>query len=215
MNSNNEDKIVQLGDSFFKAGMIALVIGFSWVIFSPQNDFAWLVFQTGLMLCFINCLSLLHELGHTIFAYLTGAHIFQVSVGMGKVLFKFDFLGIEWIFHKVPFSGYTSMGFTVRKFYRLKNFFVSLGGPLINFLFVFIPIPLLFILNSPWLLALLKSFIIANIFDFFHSIAPRNVDISGSTYPSDGLRLLSLAFLSESQINQEIESVIAWQKQFE
>jgi hypothetical protein len=213
--SCQENKSIQLCDSFFKAGITAMVTGFIWVIFSPQNDFAWFFFQSGLMLCFINLLTLPHELGHTITAFLTGANIFQVSVGMGKILFKCDFLGTEWILHKIPFSGYTLMGFDNNKFYRLRNFLVYLGGPLVNFLLIFLPVPLLFILTSPWLLALSKSFIMANIYVFLHSLYPRKFFSSGMYSQSDGLSLLTIPFMSDEEINQQIETSLAWQKHFD
>ena len=206
-----EINAIQLGDSYLKACIIVLIGGLVWVMLSPQNEFAWLVFQAGLMMCFINILTLPHELGHTLAAFLTKANIFQVTIGVGKILYKRDFLGIEWIFRAVPFCGYTLIGFNNRSFFRLRSFLASSGGPLSNFLLIFAATFLLFNVSSQWLLALIRSFIAANVFELLYELLPRKVNFAGTTTQSDGLTLLTVPFMSHSKINQEIEANFVWQ----
>jgi fumarate reductase subunit C len=207
-----EKNAVQRGESFLIACVIVLIGGLAWVTVSPQNEFTWLVFQAGLLMCFILILALPHELGHTLAAFMTKAKIFQVTIGLGRVLYNHDFWGIEWIFRAIPFCGYTLIGFNNRKLYRLRSFLVTLGGPLANCFLIFAAVILLFHISSPWLLAVTRSFIAANVFVLlFSSLLPRKVNFAGIITPSDGLTLLTVPFMSELKINQEIEANYVWE----
>jgi len=178
---------------------------------SPQNEFAWLIFQTGLFWCFTTLVVVPHELGHVLAALMTKAKVFQVTIGLGNILYKHDFLGIEWKFCAIPICGFTIIGIGNRRFYRTKNFLTTLGGPLVNFLLGVVALIILFRVSSPWLLAVLKPFLAANIFVLLFGLVPRKVNIASGNTPSDGLLLLSVPFMSELKINQEIEAYYLWE----
>jgi hypothetical protein len=201
-----EKNAIQLGDSYLKACIIVLIGGFIWVILSPQNEFAWLVFQAGLLMCFTLILSVPHELGHSLAAFLTKANIFQVTIGLGRILYKHDFWGIEWVFRAIPICGYTLIGFNNKKFYRLRSFLVTLGGPLANCFLIFAATILLFHVSSSWLLAVIRPFIAANVLVLLFNLLPRKCNFAGTITPSDGLTLLTVPFMSELRINREIEA---------
>ncbi|MGD0077664.1 MAG: site-2 protease family protein [Sedimentisphaerales bacterium] len=206
-----EKKTIRQGDSFLKASLIVLAGGFIWVILSPQNEFSWFVFQVGLIGSFFNLLSLPHELGHVCAALITKAKIFKVTIGVGRLLYKRELWGIDWRFHAVPSCGSTFASINSRKFYRLKSFLLSLGGPLAHFLLIFAGTILLFLVSSKWLSAVLKAFIVANAAELLFSLIPRKVHFAGTITQSDGLSLLTAPFMSESKINRAIESNYAWQ----
>jgi hypothetical protein len=206
-----EKNAIQQGESYLIACVIVLIGGLLWVMISPQNEFAWLIFQLGLWGCFIIILTIIHELGHILAAFMTKAKIFQVTIGLGRILYNRDFWGIEWVFRAIPICGYTLIGFNNRKLYRLRSFLTSLGGPLANCLLIFAGMILLFHVSSPWLLAVLRPFIAANVFELLFSLLPRKVNFAGIITQSDGLTLLTVPFKSESKINQDIEANYVWE----
>ncbi|MBN1392036.1 MAG: site-2 protease family protein [Sedimentisphaerales bacterium] len=194
-----------------KASLIVLAGGFIWAILSPRNEFPRFVFEIGLIGCFINLLSLPHELGHVCAAFITRVRIFQVTIGVGRLLYKRELWGIDWKFHAVPFCGLTLTGFDNKKFYRFKKILVSLGGPLANCLLIIAGIILLFYVSSQWFSTILKAFIVANAAELLFNIVPRRDSFYGTIMQSDGLSLLTVPFMSESQINHEIEANYVWQ----
>jgi hypothetical protein len=202
---------IQRGESYLIGCVIALIGGFVCVIINPQNEFARFIFQGGLFMCFVAITALPHELGHVLAAFATRAKVFSVNIGLGRVLYKRDFLGIEWKFCAIPICGLTSTGFNSKKFYRLKRFLVSLGGPLANFVMMAAAVILLFYISSPWLLAVVKSFIAANVFDLVYNLLPRKGNYGGTLVPSDGLTLLTVPFMSDLKINQNIEACYIWE----
>ncbi|MGA2070526.1 MAG: site-2 protease family protein [Sedimentisphaerales bacterium] len=207
----SKKRSTQLGESYLIACVMALACGLVWVMARPQNEFAWLVFQGGLFTCFIAVLAVPHELGHVLAAFAAKARVFQVTIGLGRVLYTRDFWGVEWKFCAIPVCGFTSAGFNNRKFYRLRSFLISLGGPLANFFLMVAAVVLLFHISSPWLLAVIRAFIAANIFELGHNLLPRKVNFAGTLAASDGLTLLKASFMSVSEINKEIEGYYIWQ----
>src|SRR4030042_1278046 len=93
---------IQHGESYLIGCLTVLVGGFIWVLISPQNEFAWLVFQIGLTGCFYTVAAVLHELGHVLAALTTKTKVLEVIIGLGKVLNSLDFWGIEWKFCAIP-----------------------------------------------------------------------------------------------------------------
>jgi drug/metabolite transporter superfamily protein YnfA len=203
----------QLGQSFLIATFIALTGGFIWVIVYPQNEFAWLCFEGGMLMCFIFLLTLPHELGHVLAAYLTKASIYQVTIGLGRIFYRRDFLGIQWQFCIIPICGYVYTWVNNKSFYRMRNFLIYSGGCLMNLIMAITAVILLYNISSIWLSAVIKSFIAANIFEVAHNLYPRKINFAGIVMSSDGLSLLKILFMSDSKINQEIESISMWQKQ--
>ena len=206
-----EKRSTQHGGSYLIACVTVLVGGLVWVMASPQNEFAWLIFQTGLFWCFTTLVVVPHELGHVLAALMTKTKVFQVTIGLGNILYKHDFLGIEWKFCAIPICGFTIIGIGSRKFYRTRSLLTTLGGPLVNFLLGVAALIILFRVSSPWLLAVIRPFLAANIFVLLFGLVPRKVNIASGNTPSDGLLLLSVPFMSELKINQEIEAYYLWE----
>jgi hypothetical protein len=206
-----EKDAIQQGESYLIACVIVLIGGLLWVILSPQNEFAWFVFQVGLFGFFTIIAAAPHELGHILAAFVTRARIFQVTIGLGRILYNRDLWGIEWVFRAIPICGFTIIGFNSRKFYRLRSFLVTSGGPLVNCLLIFAAMVLFFHIFSQWLLAVIRAFIAANVFELLFNLLPRKGNLAGKITPSDGLIMLTLPFMSELRINQEIEACYVWE----
>ncbi|MBE3145470.1 MAG: site-2 protease family protein [Planctomycetes bacterium] len=207
----SKKRSTQLGESYLIACVVLLVGGFVWAIARSQNEFAWLTFQSGLFMCFVAMVVAPHELGHVLAAFVTRARMFQVTVGLGRTLYKRDFLGIEWEFCAIPICGFTVVAVGDRKFYRTRSFLISLGGPLMNFLLGFAAIIALWRVSSPWLAAVIRPFIAANAFVFVFNLIPRKVNFAGTLMESDGLTLLNVLFMSTSKIDKEIETYYLWE----
>ena len=188
-----------------------LVGGLIWVVVSSQNEFAMLIFQLGLCVCFANILVPFHELGHILAGLMTKSKIFGVTIGLGRTLYSRDFWGVEWKLCVIPICGFTIVGHKSRRFYRMRSFLTTLGGPLVNFLLIFAAMILLFNVSSPMLLKVIKPFIVANILALLLGLWPRKVNFAGVKTSSDGLTLLTVPFMSKLKIEQEIESCYAWE----
>lgn len=207
----SEKVSTQQGESYLTACIIVLIGGLAWLIASPQNELALLIFQAGLCVCFANIAMVFHELGHILAGLMTKAKILQVTIGIGKTLYSRYFGGIEWKFCAIPICGFTIIGYKKRKFYRTRRFLTTLGGPLVNCLLIFASVILLFHISSPWFLAVIKPFLAANILVLLLSLWPKKAYLAGSIMASDGLTLLTIPFISKSKIDQEIESCCVWE----
>jgi hypothetical protein len=202
---------IRNAESFLIASLILFILGLLLVTITPQNEFARLVLQAGLFMCFIPIIVVLHELGHVIAAVLTKTRIYYVTVGLGEIVRKRNILGVKWIFCKLPVCGATYVGTTNRKFYRTRRVLVTLGGPAMNCVIGIAATITLFGISSPDISATIKPFIAANIFELLHSLIPKKWHISGQPTPSDGLSLLHEPFMSESEIDRDIEGSYAWE----
>jgi len=203
--------MTQQGESYLTACIIILIGGLVWVMASPQNELAMLIFQSGLCVCLENILIPLHELGHIFASLMTKGKIFGVTIGIGRTLYSRDFWGIKWKFCAIPICGFTITGHKSKRFYRLRRFLTTLGGPLVNFLLILVAIILLFNISSPRLLSVIKLFIAANMLALLFGLWPRKVNLAGIITTSDGLTLLTVPFMSKSKIEQEIESCYVWE----
>ena len=201
----------QHGESYLTASVIVLIGGLVWLMASPQNELALLIFQSGLCVCFTPIAAVFHELGHTLAGLMTKAKIFGVTIGLGRTLYSRNLWGIEWKFCAIPICGFVITGHNNRKFYRMRSFLTTLGGPMANFLLIFAAMILLFHISLPQLSAVIKPFIIANIFALLLGLWPRKVNFAGTNASSDGLTLLTTPFMSKLKIEQEIESCYVWE----
>jgi hypothetical protein len=206
-----EKNAIQQGESYLTACIIVLIGGLVWVTASPQNELAMLIFQSGLCVCFENMLVPFHELGHILAGLMTKGKIFGVTIGLGRTLYSRDFWGVEWKFCAIPICGFTIIGHKSRRFYRLRSFLTTLGGPLVNFLLIFVAMILLFNVSSPMLLGVIKPFIAANILALLLGLWPRKVNFAGAITTSDGLALLKVPFMSKLRINRELEAYYVWE----
>jgi len=206
-----EKSSTQHGKSYLTACIIVLVGGLVWVMASPQNELAWLMFQIGLFWCFTTLVAVPHELGHVFAAFITKAKVFQVTIGLGRTLYNCDFWGIEWKLCAIPICGSAIIGISNRRFYRTRSFLTTLGGPLVDCFLAFAALVVLFRISSPWLLAVVRMFLAANIFVLLFGLLPRKVNIAGTSTSSDGLALLTVPFMSRLKINKEIEAYYLWE----
>lgn len=202
---------IRNGESLLIAFLILFILGLLWVTITPQNEFGRLVLQAGLFMFFIPVVIVLHEFGHVIAAILTKTRIYYVTIGLGETSYKRKFLGVEWIFCKLPVCGFTYVGTTNRKFYRLRSVLITLGGPLMNCLIAIAATIALLSISSPDISATIKSFIAANIFELLYSLTLKKWHISGQPIPSDGLSLLKEPFMSKSEIDRNIEGSYVWE----
>ena len=193
------------GESYLIACLTLLIGGFVWVMVSPQHELARLVFHVGLFMCFLVLSTVIHEFGHVLAAFAARIKVLQVNVGLGKLLYKCHFLGIEWCFHRAPVSGFVIPGIRSTRFYRTRYFIFTAGGSLFNFLMCIVGAILFFHISLEWFTILLRSFILANLFEVVWCLIPRKVNIAGTNTPSDGLILLKLPFMSQSEIEHYID----------
>ena len=197
-------KTTQCFTSYLLAYVTVLIGGIIWVMVSPKNEFAWLVLHIGLFGCFTIATTVFHELGHVLATFAVRAKILQVTIGLGRILYRRNFLGIEWQFCMIPVCGFVIPNISSIIFYRTRSFLISLGGPLAN---CFLGITAMLVLrqvSSPWLATIVRSFMIANIFILIHGLWPRTVHFAGQNTPSDGLALLTIPFMSKSEIKREM-----------
>lgn len=201
-----EKKTTQQEKAYLLAYITVLIGGFVWVIVSPKNEFAWLVLHIGLFGCFTIVATVFHELGHVLAAFVVRAKIFQVTIGLGRILYRRNFWGIEWQFCIIPICGFVIPSISSIIFYRTRSFLISLGGPLANCFWGAAAMFVLWRTSSPWLAAMVRSFMIANIFTLGYGLWPQKVHFAGQNTSSDGLSLLTIPFMSKSKIKQEIGS---------
>jgi len=109
------------------------------------------------IICF---LIILHEWGHFIVARLNGVKVEKFSIGFGPVIFKKKIKETEFLISLLPLGGYVKLaGDDPQEFKGKDEEFLSkpcgirarivLGGPLLNYLFAFIFISLVFMVGAP------------------------------------------------------------------
>jgi len=106
----------------------------------------------------------IHELGHFVFAKLTGVYVEKFSLGFGPKIFGFKYGETEYLLSALPFGGYCAMygeapgeetidplkkgrAFTDKA--RWQRALIALGGPLFNILLAVIIFWILFASGIP------------------------------------------------------------------
>ncbi len=101
-----------------------------------------------IIIAIIGVLIFIHELGHFVFAKLTGIPIAVFSVGFGPKIWKYKKRETEYCISIFPLGGYILPAINDEKeFYQipvLKRIIFCIGGPLAN---IFLPVIVLSILN--------------------------------------------------------------------
>ncbi len=100
-------------------------------------DSAWTffgnLFRNLFLLDLFLVLSILpHELGHAMAGRLVGWRVFQITVGVGKPLFRRRWFGILFDFRLLPIGGLTYMTPANLRWFRSKRFLTVLAGPAVN-----------------------------------------------------------------------------------
>ncbi|MBN2401048.1 MAG: site-2 protease family protein [Spirochaetes bacterium] len=101
-----------------------------------------------IIIALIGMLIFIHELGHFIFAKLTGIPVAVFSIGFGPKIWKYKAKETEYCISVIPLGGYILPAIeNESEFYQIpviKRILFSIGGPLANIL---LPIILLIFLN--------------------------------------------------------------------
>lgn len=113
-------------------------------------------------------LIIIHEFGHFFVGKLLGAKPAKFAIGFGKILYKREHNGVEYSLRLLPIGGFVE--FSTTQFPKLEKnkeyldswkwIFISLAGPLFNFLFTLIIVFLVLFLfrEEQFLSSLIKSF---------------------------------------------------------
>jgi tetratricopeptide (TPR) repeat protein/Zn-dependent protease len=174
----------------------------------PAFSLGWLCLNI-VIFHFVYTMSIvLHELGQAVAALLLGMEVTEIVIGCGENVFDFKLFGIPWRIKQFPICGAV---YVLRKstyFYRSRMFLISLFGPLTNLILVCLPLkfPREFMTISPTTIYIIPGIIICfvNIELLSRSLFPHHFNIYGLPMPTDGLRMLTLPFLSKREVAIEV-----------
>jgi hypothetical protein len=188
---------------------IQFCLGIILVIISPEEKIGWLLLNLILMSLFSILMIIPHELGHVIVAKTLGVCVPGVIIGMGKTVFIKHLLNMSWEFRNIPFGGITIALLADHFKYRRNLFFITIGGPLVNLIFIILflaifPITKLFTDIFTIQLSFASAFFLANLVDLLYNLLPIQVDTSIGRIPNDGLNLVVLPFLTEDAVKQRV-----------
>jgi tetratricopeptide (TPR) repeat protein/Zn-dependent protease len=157
----------------------------------------------------INTISIvLHEIGHAAAAIFVGMEVAEIVIGNGETLFDIRIFGIPWKIKQFPVCGAVYVLGKSTYFYRTRSLIVSLFGPLTNLILVWLPLefPREFMTISPTKIYICPGiiFCLVNILLVGRTLFPQDVNIYGVRGPTDGLRILTLPFLSTKDVEKEV-----------
>ncbi len=182
-------------------------VGLVLVTLIPSLTLGWVLINLSLLAAFQALAIVPHEAGHALFAWLFGGRIFRIGLGQGKTLFEFKYRRTRVEINAFPSAGFVWVGFPTTSFFRLRAFFMYLGGPMANgallagCLWWWTPKLLLTELEHfPPRLLIGLTFSAANLIVLGLALVPSKLTICNVPIPSDGLALLSVPFYSRSQI---------------
>ncbi|OUC16037.1 MAG: hypothetical protein B0A82_03730 [Alkalinema sp. CACIAM 70d] len=149
-----------------------------------------------------------HELGHAITARLVGMQVSKIVLGSGKTRWTFRFLGFLWEVKTILTGGITLLSSQSTSWYRSRLFLVILAGPLANALMIFS----LMQLSPGWVLNPIADtllfpgavFYIANVVIVIGNLFPTYARVDGAKIPTDGLQLLTIPLLSQTEIIKRV-----------
>jgi len=140
-----------------------------------------------------------HELGHAVAARLAGWRVFQIVIGIGKSIYRRNFFGILFDFHRVPVNGTTVSAPMNTRWFRIKRTFILLAGPAVNAVSAS---AVFFVYQDAWrneglfsLPPAPRYFFLANLCVLAVNLWPRHLKTLG--LPSDGRQLLNILTVSK------------------
>jgi tetratricopeptide (TPR) repeat protein len=198
----------ELSESYYGQWLLYGIGSLFSVSVFPAFSLGWICLNI-VVFHFINTMSIvLHELGHAIAAICVGMEVIGITIGHGKTIFEFQLFEITWQIKQVPLVGVTSILGKSTYFYRLREFIISLFGPLTNLMLILLVLkfPKEFVTFNPPDFYVFPGIIlcIVNVVMFADIFAPRHINIDGNRMPNDSLRMLTLPFLSTKDVKKEV-----------
>lgn len=162
-------------------------------------------FELGLPVLVFACLLypiaiIAHELGHALTAYIVGLEVGAIGLGSGRVVSKFELLGLPIRLHMWPISGRVYLGAASLRWLRTRLWVATLMGPMTN--------ALLLVATTTWRPSLVSVFGTAAVSLWFwvnfslliNSLIPRRVRGLSRSSITDGLQLLTLPNRTREQL---------------
>lgn len=183
-----------------------LLIGVLAVVQDPQEG--WLL----LNLFFSSLCTLLmiipHELGHAFVARMLGNLVVKIVIGRGRIIKAGSMFGFSYEVRQIPFHGLTLSFSNSLRWYRLKRFFITIAGLLVNLCFLLVALYLLQSQNLSQSLSQSLSpvgwLILANAWVLANNLIPARIKLPQGKIPNDGLSLLITPFYSKTNIEQSL-----------
>ncbi len=146
-----------------------------------------------------------HECAHALAARLLGMRVFSVSIGCGRVVHR-QVAGETVIeLKQYPLGGVTLAVPTEADSYRIKMSVMVGSGPLVNFLLVVVATAIVMRGYLPvGHLLVFHQLLVGNLCMLLDALWPRKIQVGGMQIPNDGLALLQLRSLSESDIQERL-----------
>ena len=187
---------------------ICAAIGLFFVIIEPSHWAGWVLLNIVLFQIITVLIIIPHELGHALAAHVLGVRAIQIIIGSGHTLFTFQWMGMTWEVKQFPLGGITSISIESTHLYRLRMFFIVLFGPLTNILLFLFALQLpqeIFLRNPPgtYLFPGL-IFYFSNAVTIVANLFPHYNNVGEIRFPSDGLQMITIPFLSKQAIAQRV-----------
>jgi tetratricopeptide (TPR) repeat protein len=150
-----------------------------------------------------------HEGAHALTGYLTGLELGGIGFGFGRVVWRFELRGLPIRIHAWPLSGRVFLGSETLRWLRARVWITTLMGPATNVVLALVLAawwkPLASGMGPP---AAATWILVNAVIAFFNLLPSRGVDMGGSPYRSDGLALLQIPRVPESQLQIYLVSAL-------